>query len=728
MFKLLINKLFNKDLQIHQRLLNLILSTALIGGFLSMIITLFIGGGTGAWIIAIILIFVSISLYLSVVHNKTTIAGTLVTGMSNMVIFPWMYFKSGGLNSGMPIWFVLGLIFAWLTLKGAVCYIMYAVNLAALTGCIVLGNYHPEWFSEMPDGYMQQDIIQSMILVSCIIGIIFKYQTYVYEKQQTEILEKDEQLHAASEAKSQFLANMSHEIRTPINGIIGMNTMLLKNLDNGNTEEILEYAKNIQSASQTLLSIINDILDISKIESGKMEIASAEYDLYSVLNDCYNMNQTRAAEKGLRFEMDIDKTLPSVLYGDEVHIRQIINNFLSNAVKYTESGYIMLRMTAADRDEDAVILRIDVEDTGIGIREEELGKIFDSFTRLDERKTRNIEGTGLGLSLTKKLIDLMDGEIHVKSEYGRGSVFTALLKQRIIRQEEIGDFSEKYGSFIKKKEKPQIKWVAPDAEILIVDDVEMNLSVAKGLLKPTQTHVDTAYSGEECLNMIKKKKYHLIFLDHMMPRMDGIETLKKMREDNSHRNFNTPVIALTANAIIGAKEMYLKEGFVDYLSKPIQESEILDMVHNYLPQMLIRKEETPSAVRQSSPIQQEPKKPARGNSLAERFPSLDIKLALTYSANSEEFLLRLINDYITWDKRKEIDELYEKGEWDEYATLVHALKSSSLTIGAKPLSDHALELETAAKQENVPLIFEKHQKVMEEYNELMEELIKGKES
>ncbi|MCR5598858.1 MAG: response regulator [Lachnospiraceae bacterium] len=774
MVKKLANILFRSNLGIHQRLLNLILSAALVGGFVSMISTLFIGGYMSALIVFLILVVVFVSLVLSVKYNKTNLAGALVTGVSNIIIFPWMYFTSGGSYSGMPLWFVLGLIFTWLTLKGALCYVMYCVNLIALLGTIVIGEFHPEWFTEMPANYMQSDIMQSIIIVSCIIGIIFKYQTYLYEKQQAKILETDRLLQVANDAKSQFLANMSHEIRTPINGIIGMNTMLLKELDNGNTDDVMEYAKNIQSASQTLLSLINDILDISKIESGKMEIIPVEYDLFSILNDCYNMNFIKALEKSLTLDLEIEESLPAILYGDEVHVRQIINNILSNAVKYTEKGNVLLRMSAAEQNEKDVVLRIEVKDTGIGIKEENLEKLFQNFTRVDVEKNRNIEGTGLGLSLTKKLIELMDGEIQVQSEYGVGSIFTVILKQGVASSHKIGSFDEKYRAYIQQEEKNSETRIAPSARVLLVDDVRMNLRVAQGLLSSTLATIDIAGGGEECLNMMQETKYDIVFLDHMMPGLDGMATLKALKSDNNHPNQNTPIIALTANAIVGAKEMYINAGFSDYITKPIQEKEILDVFFKYvkcekdtdtLYSGEINKIQTKGDTTMENRIDRpdtvtdninnnesqknscadtaqssdntrladndadNPSGQCTNDSgektLAERFPTLDIELAFTYCMEDEELLLEMINEYLIWETPNELDGYFDTQDWKNYEIAVHALKSTSLNIGAKELSEHAKALEFAAKGSDTSYITEHHGEVMEEYHKLIDELKRG---
>ena len=491
-----------------------------------------------------------------------------------------------------------------------------------------------------------------------------------------------------------------------------MDSMLLKNCDTCDVEEIREYAKNIQSASQTLLSIVNDVLDISKIESGKMEIIPVEYELFSVLNDCYNMTKARADAKDLDFEMEIDSNMPSVLYGDEVHVRQIINNFLSNAVKYTKEGKVILRMGYEQEEEEQLLLKIEVEDSGIGIKESDIDKLFLNFTRVDEQKNRSIEGTGLGLSLTKNLVELMGGEIHVTSEYGKGSVFTAIIPQQVINPEPLGDFTKKYQQYIHSSEMNHHILLAPQAKILVVDDVEMNLKVAQSYLKQTKAKVDIAYSGKECLRMICQEKYDMIFLDHMMPEMDGIGTLKAMKQSKDHLNVDTPVIILTANAIVGAREKYLEEGFTDYLSKPIHEDELMEMLRKYLPKELMEMQEN---------IEQAPDT-AKQKTLEERFPTLNIQMGMGYCMDDEAFFLEMIETYIRGDKREVLEQEYAEESWKNYQIHVHALKSTSLNIGAEKLSEHARALELAAKNGDYQYIHEHHDEVIAEYGELLTEL------
>ena len=539
-----------------------------------------------------------------------------------------------------------------------------------------------------------------------------------------------EQLVRANEAKSRFLANMSHEIRTPINGILGMDSMLLKECKD---EVLREYAKNIQSAGQSLLSIINDILDISKIESGKLEILPIKYELFSILNDCYNLTKAKLQEKPLEFEIRVNENLPSWLYGDEVRIRQIINNFLSNAVKYTKQGKVTFCLDYEQKSDEQIQLVISVADTGIGIREEDLGKLFTSFTRIEEKRNRNIEGTGLGLNLTKNLVDLMGGEVLVESTYGRGSCFTARIPQKIVDATPMGDFSRRYQQYLSSSDDDTLSFSAPQAKILVVDDVEMNLKVIKGLLKETQIQIDTAASGRQCLERVKTTRYDVIFLDHMMPEMDGIETLQNMKLLKDNLNREVPVIMLTANAIVGAKEEYIQAGFTDYLTKPIQETELLAMLVKYLPEEHMEVPgteehmevpgteehmEVPGTEEPGMAVDTRKSEMSRMQQL-EKLEGIDIRTGLLYCMNDEDFYVEMLGEYLESDLMLDLEQVFSDEDWGNYRTLVHALKSTSLTIGAVHLSGQAKELETAAKNGDADYIRSHHKAVLEEYSELI---------
>lgn len=388
----------------------------------------------------------------------------------------------------------------------------------------------------------------------------------------------------ANEAKAQFLANMSHEIRTPINAILGLDQMII---EESSEEDIRGYAMDIRNAGKTLLALINDILDFSKIESGKMEIIPTEYDLASMISDCYNMVNKRAKDKGLEFRIENDKDLPSGLYGDEVRVRQVIINLLTNAVKYTKEGSIVMSVRGRTMDDGRLCLCVSVKDTGIGITKEDCAKLFESFQRVDQKKNRNIEGNGLGLAISMQIVKLMNGTIDVESEYGKGSVFRVELPQGIIDDTRLGDLSENINSAKRKEVQEKDMLLAPEGKILVVDDADLNLKVFCGVLSQTKLQIDTAISGKEALDMICEKEYHIIFLDHMMPEMDGIETLHAMKQKKASVNADTPVIMLTANAVAGMRDMYLDEGFTDYLTKPIQLDLLKAIIRKYLPDELI---------------------------------------------------------------------------------------------------------------------------------------------
>ena len=385
---------------------------------------------------------------------------------------------------------------------------------------------------------------------------------------------------AANEAMSNFLANMSHEIRTPINAVLGMDEMILRESED---EKIIEYARTIEGAGKTLLSLINDILDFSKIEAGNMEIVEAEYELSSVLNDVVNMIQVKAGQKGLELMVDVNPSTPEHLYGDEMRLRQIMINVLNNAVKYTKKGSVTLKLAFDQSGADTVNLLISITDTGVGIRDKDMEKLFGKFQRLDQNKNRTVEGSGLGLAIVHNLLELMNGSIDVESVYGEGSTFTITLPQKIVSNEMVGDFKGKAGKTGEEQTKYKESFRAPDAKVLVVDDTPVNVVVVKNLLKKTQVQVDGVGSGMECISKAQNEKYDLIFLDYRMPVMDGIETLKRLKELQDNPNEDTPVVALTANAISGARERFIKEGFDDYMTKPIDAESLETTLLSYLP-------------------------------------------------------------------------------------------------------------------------------------------------
>ena len=508
----------------------------------------------GYWVLLLINTFTGLLFYFD--QNGNYCHGILYL---SVYIMPYIFFLMSACFMFMA--------FPQFNINQRVCIIMFLI-VSASGGVLQL-----VWFP---------DVLLNVFTISLGITIVlFSLETPEYQQLKETMVELEDAKEKAQKenaSKSQFLANMSHEIRTPINAILGMNEMILRESEENS---IQEYAQNIQSASEALLSIVNEILDFSKVASGKMELVPVEYDVAALIRDCSTIVETRAAGKDLRLEVSCDESIPSKLCGDATRIRQIISNLLTNAVKYTPSGTITFRIRWA-RDKEGIKLIASVEDTGIGISEENQKRLFDTFERFDMEKNCNIEGTGLGLSITKQLVDLMKGEIGVYSELGKGSLFYVEIPQKVVSMEPVGKLNQEVNVEQTKVDKE--KYHAPKAKILVVDDVRMNVRVIQSLLKRTKIQIDTATSGKECLALAAENTYDLILLDHMMPEMDGVETFQKLREDTTGLNYATPVIALTANAIAGAKEEYKKLGFDDYLSKPMKGEELEEMIQTYLPE------------------------------------------------------------------------------------------------------------------------------------------------
>ncbi len=509
-------------------------------------------------------------------------------------------------------------------------------------------------------------------------------------KQIEELAHTAEQ---SSKAKSIFLASVSHEIRTPINGVIGMNEMILRESKERN---IREYAGNIKSAAQTLLDIINDILDLTKIESGKMEIYPVEYELGNLLTDLYHVVIGKAEEKGLKLSIQAAPDLPSLLMGDDVRIRQILMNLLTNAIKYTEKGEVILSVSGRVHG-DIVVLDFEVKDTGVGIKPENISKLFETFERIDEVKHRSIEGIGLGLSITKQLLEKMGSRLEIQSEYGKGSAFSFSLEQMVIDAKEIGNFVDK----IKDKGKVQsykASLYAPDARILVVDDNEVNRKVFSLLLKETGVQVKTADSGEACLKMVQEEHFDLIFLDHMMVHMDGIETLQKMQTMEVNLCKDTPVIAFSANATTGAKDMFREAGFDGFLPKPIAPNKLERILYKKLPKELI--------------LEGTEQKTAAEEPVTEELPyidGMDWEYAKRHFPNTE-MLKSFVQNYYNKidDEVGELTALSQNLEMTEglknYQTKVHSMKSTAAMMGAIPLSGVARILEYAAEAGEVEKI------------------------
>ncbi len=538
----------------------------------------------------------------------------------------------------------------------------------------------------------------------------------IIEKANEELKAANEQAEearqdaiAANASKGKFLAHMSHEIRTPINAVLGMDTMILRETKDA---QIKEYALDIQNAGQNLLALINDILDFSKIESGKLDIINVEYDLSSLIHDIFNMIKAKAEAKKLELIIHADENLPSKLFGDDVRIRQVLVNLLNNAVKYTKEGMVCLNVNGRTEGRKA-IFDFSVEDTGIGIKEEDIEKLFKEFERIEEKRNRNIEGTGLGINITTQLLQLMGSKLQVESEYGKGSRFFFTLEQQIVDSTPIGNLEQRI-----KEQSTEYAYMAtftaPEARLLVVDDNLTNLKVFVNLLKCTRVNVDVAESGKECLALIAQKEYDLIFLDHMMPEMDGIETLHRMKEMPENKCERTPVIALTANAITGAKEMYLKEGFDAFLPKPINPDKLEQMILRLLPRYLLKFDA------EEEPLEETMLGDAVGGEPFEEAEELPMIDGIDWSYGrmhlpDKELLQDTVKDFYKalTIEADTLDRFFAECRANQealvqYRIKVHAMKSAANLIGAVMLGGMAKRLENAAAEGDIEKIEAMH--------------------
>lgn len=523
-------------------------------------------------------------------------------------------------------------------------------------------------------------------------------------KLASELEKAKEEAENANHAKSQFLARVSHEIRTPINAVLGMNEMIIRESKEAN---VRRYAEDVKDSSVLLLSLINEILDSSKIESGKMELVPVEYEMSSLLNDVYNMINIKTREKGLSLIFDISPDMPNGCFGDDKRIRQILINLLTNGVKYTEKGKVTLTV-GCKRDGENAIFHYSVKDTGIGIKEEDIGKIYDEFQRIDLSRNRNVEGTGLGMNIVQKLLKLMDSELVIKSEYEKGSEFSFDIVQKIVSDEPIGNFRERVAEASAKKD-TQTSFTAPEARILVVDDYLINLKVFKGLMKQTETQVFEAASGLECLDILKKKRFDIVFLDHMMPGMDGVEVLHKIREEKLCEG--TPIIMLTANAIAGDREKYLEEGFDDFLTKPIIAEKLNRMVLKYLPEHLILKDDNPknNILNSAEEIIYE---------FGHQLPELNCEKGLMFCADDKDFYVELLGEFTRLTIKDDLNACLNAKDYKNYCIHVHGFKNNAYTVGASELGDLAYEMENMSREEIPEEILTKQEELFAKYDRI----------
>jgi len=706
-------KYFSPDLPIDLVLFNIITIVGLIGGIITIPFNIINGmSGILTAVIFVSVIIDAVCIYMANYMNRlknSTIAVCFVVGIA---LFPVMFFVTGGINSGMVCWFSMGLIFIFMLLDGMDFLFMLLTDVAIIIGCYVISYYHPEYVvSLQTKRSVFFDVVQSMMISAFAIGSIIKFQRSIYEKlyrqaaiNNDDLLEKtlqakkaEKQAQTATEAKSNFLANMSHEIRTPINTIMGMDEMILRETSEKVVEE---YALDIKTASQNLLSLINDILDITKIESGKMGIVKGEYDFMSLMHDVLNNIVLRAKEKNLELKLNIASNIPCNMLGDDIRIKQVLTNIITNAVKYTQEGYIEITTTCKKSFGEYVELTFSVKDTGIGIKPEDIKRMFESFERLEVNRNRNIEGAGLGMTITQNLLKMMGSTLNVDSTYGEGSTFSFTISQEVVNPEPIGDFEQKLKQLTSNYEY-STSFEAPNATFLVVDDNAMNRKVFVALLRDSKVKVVEAENGYDCLQLIKNQHFDMIFLDHMMPGMDGVETFKAMARLEGNKCLGTPVIALTANAIAGAKERYLTLGFHGFLSKPVVPAQLEKTIRDFLPESLLEYHE-PDA-----------KDEARMNRVKKielpDIEGIDWDYALLHFPDTNMVFQTAVDFYDSiMFERDEILRYYKDidsgNTLEDYRIKVHAVKSMANTIGATALGGLAKTCEFAAKDNNIDRI------------------------
>ncbi|MBO4395992.1 MAG: DegV family EDD domain-containing protein [Eubacterium sp.] len=517
------------------------------------------------------------------VWKKRADLGSLIVAIGfTFGILPVIFYFGGGICGGGVIWVIFGYMYVGVVVSGVIRWILISVVTVETVVAFVVSYFFPKAIVFHNNVMTLIDVGISVIVVGFLVYTMVWFLNRMLEFERDRAREEARRAEEATRTQNQFFSSMSHEIRTPINTVLGLNEIILRQEDA--SDEIRKDARNIQGAGKMLLALINDILDVSKIEAGKMDIVPVSYDVGELVSEIVNMIWLKAEEKGLEFRVDIDPSIPTTLYGDEIRVKQILINLLNNAVKYTAEGTVTLHMECERDSVENVILKATVSDTGMGIRSEVMPHLFDTFRRVDEERNRHIEGTGLGLSIVKQLVELMDGEISVDSVYGQGSSFAVTLLQKIEDETAIGNLQITGDGYFGKTEGLVHMFHAPKARVLIVDDNEMNLEVEKKLLDGTEMTVDLSSSGAEALKQTLRFSYDVIFLDHLMPEMDGVECFREIRRQVGGLNTTTPIIVLTANAGGENQELYNVTGFDAYVMKPVSGKQLEDMLLRFLPE------------------------------------------------------------------------------------------------------------------------------------------------
>lgn len=589
MFKKWLELIFDHKISLRERMFCIVAGICMVA---LMFILLMGRSLINLLILAVSILSIVIIVKVSIQKKCINIGATCIIILL-LLLFPFSFFSAGGFYSGMPEWFVLCFICISILLEGRRKFVFFLLCAVETLMCYHIAFYFPQYVAQNSQKRSFFDSANSVIMVGLLTSTLLSFVSRLYEEENKISRQQKKEIEELNKAENHFFSSMSHEIRTPINTIIGLNEIILRE---DISEDVAENARNIQAASKMLLTLINDILDLSKIKSGKMDIVNVSYETGALFSEIVNMIWIKAKQKGLEFRLHVDSSIPSMLCGDEVRIKQVLINLLNNAVKYTSEGSVMLSVRCEHLTLNRVRVWYSVEDTGLGVKKESIPYIFNAFKRVDEEKNRHIEGTGLGLSIVHQLVELMGGEISVNSVYTKGSTFIVMLDQDIIDDKELGEFT--LSSRIKAHDGEQYKqsFAAPEAHILVVDDNDMNLMVVRKLLSDTNIQIDTALSGAECLKLTQIRHYDAILMDHLMPEMDGIECLHRLHVQPGGLCQDTPVIALTANAGSDNQLLYRKEGFSGYLAKPISGALLEAAVLSILPKELVElSEETDQA-------------------------------------------------------------------------------------------------------------------------------------